>query len=103
MTRETFKKLMTEFIEIRNAEYKLNEAFKVFEPDFNYVAFSRYATLFISTIEEAMNDKEDWISYWVYELNFGKDAHEESVKDKDGKSIPIKTIDGLYNLIQSKI
>jgi len=35
----------------------------------------------------------------INELNYGKDVRKNAVTDKNGKNIPIKTIDDLYNLI----
>jgi hypothetical protein len=48
-----------------------------------------------------MDDKHDEISYWCYDLNFGRDAKKDSVTDKNGKGIPIKTLSNLYDLIKN--
>jgi len=89
---------MEKFIEIKENVENVNKALKVFEPDFNYLCFSKYEYIFLDALKEAMNDEYDWIDYFIYELNFGKKAKKDSVTEK-GKNIPIKTIDNLYNLI----
>jgi len=51
------------------------------------------------------DNKNDWISYWIYELNFGEDADSmtasiKSTMSKDGCfDIPLFSIDDLYNLL----
>ena len=98
--RGEFIEIMNEFISIKKHESQLNEAFKNFEPDLNYISFGRYESLVVKVIKIAMQDTSDRISYWIYELNFGKDAKLDSVKDKNGKSIPIKHLGDLYAILK---
>jgi len=99
MTKQEFKKILSELVAIKKDEDNLNEAFQRFEPDFNYISFGRYETLVVETLRLAMKDEYDWIGYWIYDLNCGKDAKKNSVTVK-GKNTPIKTIDNLYDLIK---
>lgn len=102
MDKTTFKKLMNEFISLRKDEDNVRDAMKKFDPDFGNFSLGRYETLFLKTMEEAMDDVYQNISYWIYELDFGKKTKKNSITDKNGKGIPIKTLDNLYNLINNK-
>ena len=44
-------------------------------------------------------DKSDWISYWMWELDFGKKWKEGVLTDEYGKDIPLRTSDDLWNLL----
>ena len=102
MTKEQFIKLIKELVAIKKAEDNLNKAFKKFEPEFNYIGFGRYETLVVRALEFAMNDTQSqWISYWLYDCNCGKDAKIVQVKDNSGKNIPFKTVSDLYNCIKN--
>jgi len=101
MDKTTFKKLMNEFIALRKDEDNVDRAMRKFNPDFGYFSLGRYETLFLQAMKEAMTDTSDWISYWVYEISFGKEAKQKSVTDKNGKGISIKTLDNLYNIIKN--
>jgi len=103
MKKQIFIKLMTELIKLKKDENNLNKAFKKFEPDFNYITFGRYEALIVNTLKEAMNDKYDYISYWLYELDHGKEAKKNTVTNENGKNIPIKTLNDLYNIITEKL
>lgn len=46
-----------------------------------------------------MNDEYDWIQYFIYELDFGKENHRLKVYEKDGTEIPLETPENLYNLL----
>lgn len=62
-----------------------------------------FPTLIDSTIEllqEAMNDEDEWIDYWVYELNCGEEYFDGIALDANGNPIELKTIWDLYNAIK---
>ena len=44
-------------------------------------------------------DVDEWISYFCFELDFGRKYKDGNVLDKDGKCIPLETFDDLYNLL----
>lgn len=61
-----------------------------------------YESRYLELLKDVFNDDGGWISYWVYELDFGRNATEDCVQDEDGKNIPIKTINDLYNLLTNE-
>lgn len=48
-------------------------------------------------------DVDEWISYFCYELNFGKKWKEGTVKDRDGADIKLQTAEDLYTLLVSNM
>ncbi len=44
-------------------------------------------------------DIDEWISYFCFELDFGRKYKEGVVKDEFGKNIPLATFDDLYTLL----
>ena len=46
-----------------------------------------------------LEDKDDWICYWVYELDCGRRWEEGTVVSKDGENIPLKTIEDLWAML----
>jgi hypothetical protein len=102
MDKKTFKKLMTDFIKIRKDEENLHEAMRRFDSDFGGFSLGKYECLWLETMKEAMDDEYDYLSYWIYELDFGKKAKKNSITEKNGTPIPIKTLDNLYDIIKNK-
>jgi hypothetical protein len=100
MNKQDFKKIILKLIALNSYTHELTNTFKKFDKDFNFISFSEYDSLVLKALELAMNDTEKWIEYWLYELDYGKKAKENSVIDIDGTTIPLKTIDDLYNCIQ---
>lgn len=50
-------------------------------------------------LEFIFSDTNRWISYWVWELDFGKYYTEGAVTDKDGNPIPLRTAEDLYHFL----
>lgn len=48
------------------------------------------------------DEKTDWIFYFIYDLNFGRDWTESSVTE-NGHPVPLRTPEDLYDLLVSNI
>lgn len=44
-------------------------------------------------------DKESWIDYFIFELDFGNDYHDGCVVRKDGSNVDLSTPDKLYDFL----
>lgn len=53
----------------------------------------------LKLLEIITEDNEEWIDYWVFELEFGKLASEMKCTDADGKPIPLRTIEDLWTVL----
>jgi hypothetical protein len=102
MNKQEFTKTIQTLLALKRDESLLHMALKSFDPDFGGFSLSRYEELLVHTLRIAVDDKNDWIGYWIYELDCGKLAKKGSVKSKQGKNIPIKTISNLWEIINNK-
>jgi len=102
MEYKKFKEFVDEIVTIKSILDELNTVLKKFDNDFNYISLGRYETLALDILKEAMDDKYDWASYWLYDLENGTKAKKGTVTSVDGKNIPIKTVKDLYNIIKNK-
>ena len=53
--------------------------------------------------QEGVKDKDEWIDYFCFELDFGKKWKEGVITEKDGTDIILKTPEDLYNLLEKQI
>lgn len=58
-----------------------------------------YQDLVVNILQSAMEDKNDWIGYWLYDLEYGNKYKPGMIKDKNKKNIKLKTVNDLYNLL----
>lgn len=100
MTKKQFCQHIKSLCEISEFAGKLEAALNEFSdremPSF--VSLTKLEVLIYNVIRDSIEDEDDWIGYWLWELNQGKDAKKCSVKI-DNKCVPIKTPENLYDLI----
>ena len=60
------------------------------------------ASHLFTLLEQCMGDTENgWISYFCYELDFGRDWKPGMITDIDGNDIKLQTIKNLFDYIQN--
>lgn len=72
-----------------------------------FVDFADANTLFIlhddiviDLLVDMFNDKNEWISWWIYETNFGKDIEMATVtNEKENKKWLLNTPEALYDFL----
>ena len=50
-------------------------------------------------LEKEFNDKDEWIAYFIYELDYGKEWEKGCCKNEDGSDIDISTVEKLYDFL----
>lgn len=50
-------------------------------------------------LKEQMKDDDDWIDYFMYELDFGKKYRKGMVKESDGTIIDLSNAERLYEFL----
>lgn len=53
---------------------------------------------FIELLSRVTNDNNNWISYFIFELDFGAKWKSGMVSDSEG-DVPLETIDDLYEML----
>lgn len=64
--------------------------------------YSDAISKFLELLKDIMNDRSDWIGYFVYELNWGAEYHLGCIRDKNDNAIPCSNLDELYDLLTEK-
>lgn len=103
---ELFNKYITNLKILKEYQLKIDDLSKplinknlLFDyPNLSYTALEDNFIEVLSFAMEIDPNKDDILSYWVYELNFGKDYKLGMVEDNSIKKIPnLKTVKGIYN------
>lgn len=102
ITFEQFSKILAAISDMNELQDGLLDCINKYNKKQN-----EYGDLYIPSLEDQVvellkvmfNDKDDWISYWIYELEFGRKADKYTVADENGNNIPLKTIEDLWNLL----
>ena len=104
MDYETFESIMTEIKEVNDFQDHLMSICKDFnrnnhsgsEADFYLPDLSCTC---VKLLEQIFDDKYDWISYYMWELDFGRAYKDGMITRKDGSNIRLESFRDLYDLL----
>ena len=98
MSQESFCKVMSDYKSMFNFTNEMNELFDKYKVDGNIYPPLCTSTV-IDLLEFIFNDENQWINYWIFELEFGERYGDGDVKNENGEDIPLRTAEDLYNLL----
>lgn len=102
ISKKNFIKYINELKEISDIYNNINKAAKKLEMFEIYNC--EYEYIIIDILQEIFNDKEDdWIGYFIYELNYGEFWDEDCAEDKDGNVIYLRNAGELYDLLVANL
>lgn len=86
--------------DLSSLSYKFNCTNRCMEE--SYFSFPTLVQTTIDLIGFIMEDKGDWISYWIYELEYGKKYFDGCISYENGENIKLETVEDLYNFLVEK-
>jgi hypothetical protein len=103
MKKEKFVQFLDDLQELYRIESEMTAVFMKLNSDFNQISFGKFESLIVKLLEEVMQDENEWISWWIYEADFGKKTKiANSVTIEVGKKFPLKDAGDLYDLIMTQ-
>ena len=96
-TKEQFCKLMNSCRDAFLKEEKLNSALYDVDPG-NALCLPTQQNVILSYLKEVFNDENEWVYYFACDLEYGRAWRPGMITD-DGKDIPMKTVEELYDLL----
>jgi len=97
---ELFEKSIKGLIETFNKNDAFSKAMeKVSDTYFISELHHPASSIALGLLEAIFKDEGEWISYWMFELDYGLKADDLTAHEADGTPISLKTIQDLYNLL----
>jgi hypothetical protein len=101
MKKEQFVKFINELVRLKKRDDEFSKACEKISDGFGLRMTDYHETLILDILKEAMDDKADWISYWLYDCEMGTKKIGKGITDgKTKKSVPFKTAENLYDCIK---
>lgn len=103
ITKKQFITIITAIEEQHKLEQEFADALdKILDGNFVPMLSANLENSIMTVVKELFEDNADWISWWMYEKDFGK-RKDMSASYKNGKKIKLDTVDDLYKfLIKNK-
>ena len=103
ISKQNFIKYINQIKELRDIEDAINSAGKTLEFSINFGIYEQLVVDILEDAFDAYSSYGSWISYYLYDLNFGIDWHEDCITDKDGNDIPLRDAGELWDLLVSEM
>lgn len=102
MDKALFVETMNKLQELSEEQEMFNDALRVIDNEFGG-GYIHNKTIFLveELLAKLMNDKYDYISYYMWELDFGKEYKDGDIVDEDGTFIRLSNAEELYDYIIS--
>lgn len=100
ISKEKFIGYMESYRELTDIEEILNSAVKLFCPDFNNFYLDKHSSLILNMLKDLVDDTYDYIDYYIYELNWGKNGTNCITETDTGKKYSLTNYDELYEYIK---
>lgn len=101
LTKEEFIRRINNIEEQFQHDNKCHKAFSTILKN-DYVSnydYNLILTDYIDMLEYIMDDKSQMITYFIYDLEFGKKYKDGMIIKHDGTIIKLKTVEDLYNYL----
>lgn len=98
ITKKTFVDTMNKLQELDEKLNTVDVALKNLSPDFGGLYIPDFFDITIDLLQEVMNDKDDWLMYFVYERDWLKDIELGDITVED-EPIQIETWEDVYDFI----
>lgn len=101
LTKEEFIRRINNIEEQFQHDNKCHKAFSTILKN-DYVSnydYNLILTDYIDMLEYIMDDKSQMITYFIYDLEFGKKYKDGMITEHDGTIIKLKTVEDLYNYL----
>ena len=98
--KENFIKYINFIKKMNDSENRIHDVLSEEITDFRGgFLYCKYEGMFVNLLREVMNDENDWIDYFLYDLDFGRTWKEGAITDVDGTDIALSTPEDLWNLL----
>lgn len=98
ITKRTFVDSMNKLQDLDEKLNAVDNALKDLSPDFGGLYIPDFFDLVVNILQEAIDDKYDWLMYFTYERDWLKDMKLGDI-EVEGKPIPIETWEDVYDFI----
>lgn len=105
LTKEEFVKILNRMREVNDLENKIDDLItksrEAMMNDFinGYGFMVNFEDIIVDLLEKLMQDAYGDISYFMYELDYGRSYTEGDITDKDGNIVDFSTAEKLYDYL----
>ena len=101
ISKERFVKTLDFIKKMHSVEDDINDIFRRNNMEFSSVSYCEYENELFELLSDCMNDTGNWICWWIYDMNCGRDVENGVLvaEEEDGREIDLTTPEKLYDYL----
>ena len=106
ITKQEFVKIINRLRDYNDLQNKIQELFKdnIDNQEMDFMNAGSicvgHESIVVKLLENMFNDRGNWISWWLYEQDYGRSVNIDNVFDKEiGKFVDLTTPEKLYDYL----
>lgn len=101
ISKERFVRVLEFIKKMHGVEDDVNDIFQRNNMEFSSISYCEYENELFELLCDCMNDTSDWISWWIYDMNCGRDVDNGVLvaEDEKGTEIDLTTPEKLYDYL----
>lgn len=105
ISKETFVRTMEQMTKIDEEMSYVNKALmRALDPEFGGIYPTKLFKLLLDLLVKIFQDEErEWLEYFIFELDFLRDADKYSITYADGTPIDVSSWDKVYDFLLKEI
>lgn len=104
ISKEIFVRTMEQIMEIDEKMNGVDKAIRALDPDFGGFYPLKLFEPLLNLLVEIFQDKErEWLEYFIFDLDFLRNAREYSITYADGTPVDVSSWDKVYDFLVREI
>ena len=99
ISKEFFANTMNRLYEQENKILAVDKALVDLDNDFGGFGIPSASSISLDILKECLNDENNWLDYFIYELDWLNNIHDECIIEDNSKYVVIKTWEDVYDFI----
>ena len=101
ISKKTFVDSINQIVKYAEMNDRVTSIYRENNVEYFPGQYFEYEGMVVRLLSEVMNDKDDWIGWWLYDCNYGRDT-EGRASYKDDSPIIVDTPEKLYDFLYNK-
>lgn len=105
ISKERFVRTLEFIKKMHGVEDDVNDIFQRNNMEFSSISYCEYENELFELLSDCMNDTGNWICWWIYDMNCGRDVENGVLvaEEEDGREIDLTTPEKLYDYLAKGI
>ena len=102
ISKRTFVDTINKIVKYADMNDKITSIYRENDVDYYPSQYFDYEEMVVRLLSEVMDDRQDWIGWWLYDMNYGNEVELKSASYSEKEYIDLTTPEKLYDFLYNE-